>query len=82
MKHIKIITIILIIATLLVIGFGIYSFVEFQKKLYNTITLHNSKITTLFTFLSQNFPEQVKQYDAEVTRKLKESLPTNNEVEK
>lgn len=73
MKYLKITTAIVVLVGIV---FGVYLFVSFQKKLYNTMVLHDARIMTLFKFVNTNFPEQVKIYDDEVTKRL-EALPTN-----
>jgi len=46
------------------VAFGLYSYVRYEMKVYNTLVLQNTKILILDDFLAKNFPEQVKSYKA------------------
>lgn len=59
-KYIKIILI-----TLLLLGLatGIFFYIRYELKVYNTLIYVSQKDQIISDFLSKNFPDQVKAYD-------------------
>lgn len=60
-KKAKILMIVGILATIGV-AVGLYFYVRYEIKLYNTLVLQNSKILILDDFLAKSFPDQTKDY--------------------
>lgn len=60
-------------------AFGIYSFVQYEIRLYNAVALQNTKILILDDFLVKNFTEQVKAYKESLSKTPVAPLSTNNE---
>ena len=42
--------------------FGVYKFVVYQMRVYNTIVKHNAQFNTVNSFLNYSFPEELDKW--------------------
>ena len=58
--------ILMVVGALAIVGvvFGLYSYVQYEIKLYKTLVVEHNRISVMDDFLTTTFPDQVNAYIA------------------